>query len=327
MAVSLDLLDRKLLGELDGNSRTPLSVLARRLGTSKGTVLYRINRLKQEGVILGFYPVLDMGRIGYLLFRVFFRLKGINRQSESELIAYLKEKPEMMWVISVDGKYDLGLACITMTVHEMDDIWGAFMKRFGNYVEDVRFAIQTKVEQYDRVYLYDGAKNENSAAFYSCSGTETVSELDSAILRTLSRDARIPTTEVARNVGADVKTVMARIKKLEQKNIITGYKTNFDLGVLGYAYFKIELKLHNTNPTALLALRQYVKEHPNIIYNDYALGGEDVELEVQVKSVEDLRDLVNDIRDKFSAIIQDTSTMHFYKEHKLSFTLWESHTN
>ena len=50
----LDETDRKLVSLLRTNARLPVSSLAATLGVSRGTVQNRIDRLMQEGVILGF---------------------------------------------------------------------------------------------------------------------------------------------------------------------------------------------------------------------------------------------------------------------------------
>ena len=48
MAVSLDVKDKKILSELDYNSRIPLTLLARRVRLSKEVVHYRIKKLVSE---------------------------------------------------------------------------------------------------------------------------------------------------------------------------------------------------------------------------------------------------------------------------------------
>jgi DNA-binding Lrp family transcriptional regulator len=55
MSKKLDLLDRKILYELDFNSRIPLSILARKLNISKQVAKYRIDSLVKRDIIKGFY--------------------------------------------------------------------------------------------------------------------------------------------------------------------------------------------------------------------------------------------------------------------------------
>ncbi len=67
--------------------------------------------------------------------------------------------------------------------------------------------------------------------------------------------------------------------------------------------------------------RGYIKFHPNIIYDDQVLGGDDFEIEVQAKNSEQLREILLDIKKRFSSIIKSQSISQFYKEHKYLFML------
>ena len=53
--VNLDKKDRKLVYELDCNSRQTIQQLANKVGLSKDAVKYRINRLLQNQIIKSFY--------------------------------------------------------------------------------------------------------------------------------------------------------------------------------------------------------------------------------------------------------------------------------
>jgi len=103
---------------------------------------------------------------------------------------------------------------------------------------------------------------------------------------------------------------------LEQKKVIIGYRTMFDLEKLGYEYYKVHMNLHNTTNEKQKSLRQYIKQHPNIIYDNEVLGGDDIEIEIQVKSSVELRNILKDIKAKYSDLIKNYNHMLFYKEHK-----------
>jgi DNA-binding Lrp family transcriptional regulator len=51
----------------------------------------------------------------------------------------------------------------------------------------------------------------------------TLDETDHALLRLLKRDARIPTSELARRIGVSRTTVQARMERLERRGVVTGY--------------------------------------------------------------------------------------------------------
>ena len=70
----LDLKDKKLLFELDKNSRTSLSDLAKKLKTSKEVVYYRLNKLIDEKIILRFHTITPLYKFGLTAYKVYLRL-------------------------------------------------------------------------------------------------------------------------------------------------------------------------------------------------------------------------------------------------------------
>ncbi|UCB58733.1 MAG: winged helix-turn-helix transcriptional regulator, partial [Thermoplasmatales archaeon] len=84
----LDLKDRKILYELDLNSRQSDSEIGRKVGLNKGMVNYRINRLIEKGIIRNFYTMIDASRLGYLSCRFFMKFQYDDLEKEKEIIDY-----------------------------------------------------------------------------------------------------------------------------------------------------------------------------------------------------------------------------------------------
>ena len=60
----LDSVDRKILNALQHNDRTPLLELANDIGIAKSTLTYRIKRLEDEHIIIGYRAVVDPAKLG-----------------------------------------------------------------------------------------------------------------------------------------------------------------------------------------------------------------------------------------------------------------------
>jgi len=65
--LEIDEVDRKILTELLRDCRRSYRSIARRAGISVGTVLTRIRRLEESGVVKGYSAVLDHEKLGYQL--------------------------------------------------------------------------------------------------------------------------------------------------------------------------------------------------------------------------------------------------------------------
>ena len=64
MTPELDQTNRKILAELVGNARIPISELARKVGLSKTPVAQRIKQLEEMGLITGYRAILSPLRLG-----------------------------------------------------------------------------------------------------------------------------------------------------------------------------------------------------------------------------------------------------------------------
>ena len=67
MAISLDLIDSKLLGELQTDADRSNVELARLVGLSPAATLHRVRRLKESGIVRGVTARLDAAAVGFPL--------------------------------------------------------------------------------------------------------------------------------------------------------------------------------------------------------------------------------------------------------------------
>lgn len=87
-------------------------------------------------------------------------------------------------------------------------------------------------------------------------------ETDTKILKNLLVDARLSARQLAYKLGLSTVTVLTRIKKLEQKKIITGYTARFDHQILGYDLTAIiEIK---TAKGKMLEIENKIAENENV---------------------------------------------------------------
>lgn len=61
-----------------------------------------------------------------------------------------------------------------------------------------------------------------------------IDDLDKQILRLLSKNARLSFREIAGKLGISTSTVSARVKRMEDQNLLRGYVVDVDPRALGY---------------------------------------------------------------------------------------------
>ena len=315
----LDLKDKKLLYELDCNSRQTIQQLARKIGLSKDAVKYRINRLIKDEIIKSFNAVIDTGKLGLISFRLMLKFYQLSPEKEKEILAFLQKNKNLVWFVQVEGNWDINTWFLYKSLEEMNSFWTELLAKYNNFIEKREFGIFTNVTYFSRAYLLKTEKNIFSMQVISLPKEEKIDKFDIKIIELLSKNARMPIVDIARETGLTPKTVINKIKKLEKNKIIVGYRAEFNLEKLGMKYYKIHITTFNTTPEKIKQLKQYVQQNQNIIFYDEVLGGYDIEIEVQIEDEERLRELINEIRERFSSIIKDYEILHYYKEYRLRF--------
>ena len=269
-----------------------------------------------------FHTLINIGLLGFSSYRLYLKFDNSTPKKEQEIINFLKNQKIVSWLISIDGEYDLGVAITTKTINEINELWKELLKKYRNFIQKRNLGLFTKVSYYPRKYLLK--QKSNLVEYIFLTGFETLKydKKDMKILKLISQNSRLSILEIARIVNLTPKTVGLRIKQLEKNNIIIGYRTVFNIEKLGYLHFKVHINLHNINELNEKMFRTYIKQNPYIIYDNEILGGNDIEIELEVQSLQDLRHILEDIKTKFPKMIRNYNYMLFYKEHKhLSFPL------
>ena len=143
-------------------------------------------------------------------------------------------------------------------------------------------------------------KSEGKAEFFGKSKIEKFDELDIRILRSIASNSRIPIIKLAEKLKTSERTIAFRIKQLEKKKIIQGYRALFDLNLLGFEYYKVDLVLIDIS--RLKELISYAYSHPNFVYIDETIGESDFEFDLEVESKKKFLEIINDLRTKFPEI-------------------------
>lgn len=95
---------------------------------------------------------------------------------------------------------------------------------------------------------------------------------DLAIIEILQEDGRINITELGRRVGLSQPAVSERVKRLEERGIISGYRAVVDLAALGLGTTAI-IRLRTTHEHIAACLKQFARM-PGVI-EVLRLTGED----------------------------------------------------
>lgn len=111
-------------------------------------------------------------------------------------------------------------------------------------------------------------------------------EYDRKILSVLSIEGRISMTALGARVGLSKTPVTARVKRLEEEGVITGYRATLSASKLGVEHIAfLEVKLSDTREKALDAFNQAVRAIPEVEACHMIAGGFDYLIKVRTSDI------------------------------------------
>ncbi len=301
-----DKLDRKILYELDINARQSYSQIAKKVRASKQVVAYRVERLLEKGAVTGFFTAIDHSKLGYFSFRVYIKLRNISPKKQEEMVSYLNRSKDVWWFVTVDGKWDIDFVILVREVFDYYHVWEEFLSHFKRYIHEYETVVYSHIHGFPKSYLL-GRKNEEKGFLISKERLVLpIDTLDIQILQLLSKNARMEAMQLAKKTKTTVKTVIQRIKSLENRKLIVGYRALIDLKTIGYTYYKIVFYLMDTSK--IESMKTWAFSHPNVPYVNKTIGGGDFELEIHAKSREEFFMVLSE----FKALFHESIDHYYY---------------
>ncbi len=119
--MTLDELDRRLLGELQTDARIANAELARRLNLSPPAVHARVKRLEEQGFIRGYVALLDREQLGFdMLCFIQISLQLHQIEQVNHFRTTIQQIPEVLECHHVTGEYDYLLKIAVRNRQELE---------------------------------------------------------------------------------------------------------------------------------------------------------------------------------------------------------------
>ncbi len=318
--MAFDAKDRRLLYELEKDARASVTKLAKRLRLGKNVVSYRIQKLEREGIITGYYPLVDASRLGYCSMRVYITLQNTTLEVEEELLQFFVRNAKTWWVARTEPLFDIAVILWVQHVKEFYTFWEKTLTKYGKYFQKTAHAVYVEAVHYSHEYVAGkNAKNDVPVVLGANEQVE-VSNKEKKFLQALATNARMPITQLAKVLRITPRAAIHRMKILRAKNILLGCRTSLDTHKLGFENYRLNLYLNNH--AIKQHLEVFLSQNPSLTYINRTVGGADVECEFHLASTEILREMIDALKKKFDGI-QRIEHFVFKKVYKEQFMLKE----
>lgn len=309
----LDIKDKKLIYELDLDSRLSIRQISKRIGLSQEATRYRLSRLKEKGIIRKFVTYLNFTKLGYFGYCVYCRYNNAPEQKKNEIKKFLKSNEHIYWIAEFGGRIDLAFSLLAKNPLEFDKILNPIMNEYSRYLADIKLIVKLEPHKYPRKYLSEpkDIPKEKKIEF----GDYQLSKSERKILKEITTNARVNYATISDKIGIPLSTVIYSVKKMIKEDIIGGFTILLQPNTFGYQSFQVNIATQNISEEKLKKLLFYCKTHPNIIFFIKVLGDWNIEIIYEVENTKKMQENLIELRNQFSDIIKDAELVNLFEDY------------
>ncbi|MBU3940599.1 MAG: Lrp/AsnC family transcriptional regulator, partial [Nanoarchaeota archaeon] len=142
---------------------------------------------------------------------------------------------------------------------------------------------------------------------------------DKKILKVISQNARMSIVDISKKIKKPVHITNYHLKRLIKAKIIEGFKPKININKLGYQWHLLLLQLQNLSEQRKKQFIEFCKQNKKIYYITNTIGNYNVMLDLHVKSSEEFKEVLLELKDKFSDIIKLYESMVIFDEYKIDY--------
>jgi DNA-binding Lrp family transcriptional regulator len=276
-----------------------------------------MDQLTKEGIIKKKYAVVDMSRFGLIPYEIFVKISGIPKEQEAQCLEALKKEPHVNWLVTLNGNYNLICSTFVTSPRQFYEVYQKIKRLYYPHIQDL--AINTVID--DEKYSYPIFKNfkEQPKKIIALRDqrwqSHSLSKKQWELLRILADDSRAHLVKMANRLNITEKTARGNLQYLEDRQIITGYTCQLDLGRIGAHYYLMAIKLNKLDTS----IDADIKKIPEIFYFTRCAGAYDLRVEFYVEQESRIYEIEQELYQKYGNCISCIHIMKIKKEHMISY--------
>jgi len=317
--LKIDLIDKKILSELDKNSHQTNSSIAKKIKISRERVEYRIKKLIDLKVIKKFPTIINPTKFGYSMHKLYFQFQNLTPSKEKEIIKWLVDNPFVQWVTNCKGKWDLNIIVFAKDVEHFNSIMQEFYNTYGEWIYAQHFNITLSVGNLEKGWILKN-KNHVSKIIYTANEMQDakLDKEDLELLKIIANNSRMSTVEIAKKMNSTPRIVQYRIKALEKKEVIKGYTVSLDYNILNKQFYKVVFYINVITDSLRNKLIAYCRQRFNLPFFVFSVGEWPFEVEYVVDDIKEFYEAIENIKAEFPEIKRHESIL-LAEEHKFDF--------
>lgn len=316
----LDKIDLKLLTVLEENARLTLSQIAKKLKTSQQVVSYRLKSLEKRKVIGGYYTIINLTKLGYTNYRVMFRLSNIDKNTHKEIVDFLIQDNNVLWVVDCGGRWDLLVNFTARNVIHFNKILHNFKTKFPQQIQNYDILTTIEVTYFGRDYFTKKSREIKPLPYFGREEEINIPDRTNLqILNLISENARINSVEISQKINVSPNTAMLRLREMKKSGLIQGFKPLIHLENTSFSGYKSLVKFQNITENKEKEIINFLRTNVNVVGIIRLIGLWDFEIEFEKETKEEMLELTRTFRDHFKDVIKEFEVIPLFHEYKYNF--------
>jgi Lrp/AsnC family transcriptional regulator, leucine-responsive regulatory protein len=133
--IEYDKKDFELLKFLTKDARIPIVDIALKMKMTPKAVLYRLKKLRQNKIIMGFNALIDANKLGYNFYKIDFYLNDLSKIDE--MFNFAKQNKNIVYRMRTIGGPDFEIEIMIRNINEMERL-----------IEEIREKFKDKIDTY-----------------------------------------------------------------------------------------------------------------------------------------------------------------------------------
>jgi len=141
--------------------------------------------------------------------------------------------------------------------------------------------------------------------FWEETESYTLDNTDKKLIKLMHKNSRISLVELSEKLNLSIDAIKNRIKKLDERKIVSIYKTKINYPKLGFDHYKILFFPKNYSNLKEIKLMEFLKQNKNCINIIRTIGPWKLEAEFLVKKTSEIEEIENNLYKNFQDEIRD----------------------
>jgi DNA-binding Lrp family transcriptional regulator len=314
---------RDLLFLSSENSRIKIKDISQSLNMSSQLAKYQLKKLINDKLIYEPYCIFDYSYFGFILFKVYFKGGYVGEKDKAKIIKELSSNEYIISIYELIGEFDLAIEILAPNPSRFNKVIKAITNE-SKTLKHYKIVLNIVSHIYQKNYLTKNKNikdlNEKDIIIGGDRNLQKFTPNEIELVKILLKTPLARYSSTAKSSKINVKTINNLWKKLEEKNIIRGFKYILNIDNLDIYHSRLFLKLHNFDNEKEFELMEYLKNTSEITSAHKTLGDWDFEIDIESFDKTQIRKITIMLREKFSEIIETFNIMeffHFYKRRYL----------